>query len=161
MALQEGRSHDIVWDISNILNDVAEAGVVVCYKAANPGSGEALGNTAGQVTLLTNPSGAVPAGVLMAPFANVDQTLQILNWHKDEHDLGDPAPLCLRGYIVTNKIIGTPSVGNVAYLSSSGNFNPVKEANGGTVATPPVGRFLSPKDENGYAKIHVNLPWMS
>lgn len=161
MALHEGRSSVLEWKVDCSLHAAADAGVMTVYDTTNFGSGEGLGDAHGRVSVQANPSGYIPAGVLMANFVDIDQTQQIRNYHQDEHVLGDQAPLATKGYIVTNKIIGTPSPGNVAYLSSSGNFNPVKEANGGVVATPPVGRFETKKDENGYAKISINLPWMN
>jgi hypothetical protein len=56
---------------------------------------------------------------------------------------------------------GSPSAGDPAYLTAAGEVTKTVSATGGVVATPPVGRFMSTKDEDGYAKVEINLPSVS
>lgn len=140
-------------DISFTLSDVAERGVVLCYSTA--GSGQALGNKAGVATLASNPSGLKPLGMLLQDFVSVDQTKYHRNYHKVEQVLGDNAEIMRKGWVVTNKLSGTPGKGDTAYLTTSGQVTPT---NGGAVATPKVGEFMGGKDEDGYVKVYIDLP---
>lgn len=118
------------------------------------GSGEAMDNSSAVVGYVTAPSGAVPIGVLMNDVVSIDQTRQHLNQHKDEVQVNSKVTLMKRGVVVTNMIAGTPAAGDRAYLTGTGiisNTQPINEA-------PIVGRFLSIKDQNGYAKVHIDLP---
>lgn len=118
------------------------------------GSGEALDNSSAVVGYATSPSGQVPLGVLMNDVVSIDQTRQHLNQHKDEVQVNSKVTLMKQGTVVTNMIAGTPAAGDRAYLTGTGiitNTQPINEA-------PIVGRFLSVKDQNGYAKVHILLP---
>lgn len=158
MALLEGRGARLEYDISNIINEaVSEPGVIACFKTANYGSGEALGQTAGQLEVPASSSGALPAGAVMVKVVDVDETLQIRNYHNDSMTVGDPVQICVRGVLTTNTIVGAPTPGATAYLLSSGYIGPTLNADGGLAATPKVGRFESQVDENGYAKVRIEL----
>jgi hypothetical protein len=70
---------------------------------------------------------------------------------------GGKVTVLRKGYVVTNNIFGTPTAGAAAYAAA--------HAAGGSAAgdiatsgTYQIGRFLSTKDEDGYAKVEVNLP---
>jgi hypothetical protein len=145
-------------DISNVCNDVvSQQGLVLCY--GNAGSGNAMvdGNQ-GTVTLAASPSGKVPAGLILATFVNIDQTRQHRNFHKSEQVIGEKAPLLTKGWVVTDQVTGTPTVGATAYLTANGVLTPTVSATGGIAATPKVGIFKSILDEAGFAKVEVNLP---
>ena len=81
-----------------------------------------------------------------------------LNQYKDEVQLGGKVTVLTRGWVVTNKVTGTPSAGDLAYASeTSGEISTVAadaEASGNLA----LGRFMSAKDADGYAKVYVNLP---
>lgn len=144
------------YDIHHILNDVAEAGVTLCYSTA--GSGVAAGDSGGVAQLAANPSGLVPLGMLENDFVNIDETQFHRNYHKNEHVIGDPCTAVRKGWMVTNKIIGNPTAGETAYLGASGNLTRAFNVNGGLVATPKIGMWLGAKDADGYAKVSINLP---
>jgi hypothetical protein len=129
-------------DISLVCNDVHEKGTVLIYGPAASGS----------------PSGYKVAGLSLANFVDIDQTRVHRNFHKDEQVIGEKAPLLRKGYVVTNKVTGSPTVGDKAYLTVSGLLTPTVSAGGGEVATPRVGTFAGAKDENGYVKVYVELP---
>lgn len=144
-------------DTTNICNDVvAEKGLFLCY--GNPGSGSALVDVnQGTVTLAASASGKTPAGMSLSTFVNIDQTRVHRNFQKDEQVVGEKAALVTKGYLVTDQILGTPTVGAKAYLGASGKATATWVSN---LVTPPVGQFKSILDEAGFAKIEVNLPFL-
>lgn len=153
MALK-GERHIVIDDISFFMNEVAERGGVAMYSAG--GSGAALDQGEALVTYAAESSGNTPAGLLLGDMVNKDLTRTHLNFHKDEAQLNSKVRLLKRGWAVTNKISGTPAAGNICYVTDSGVLTPSIGA-GGLVDTPIVGRFLSAKDEDGYAKVSINL----
>ena len=164
MALK-GDRHEFQVDISFFNNDVAEKGLVLVYgpgggSGTGPtgGSGIALDNTKQIASVAANPSGLRPAGLLLNNQVNIDQTRQHINYHRDEMIAGGKCALLRQGWVVSNKITGTPSAGNKAYLGANGLVTPTVSSNGGTAATPQVGEFMSSADEDGYAKVAIHLP---
>lgn len=156
MALKQDRLI-VQTEINSICNDVSVKGQIPVYGTA--GSGSAVPDyKAGTVSIASNPSGFIPAGLLLANFVNIDTTRQHRNFHKDEQLIGEKAPLLTQGWVSTNQFVGTPTLGQTAYLSSSGFVTPTVHATGGTVATPKVGQFQSIVDEDGYIKLAVHLP---
>jgi hypothetical protein len=155
MALK-GDRYEFETDISRTCESATERGVVLCGLTA--GSGAALGATAGKADLMADPSGKVPAGMLMNDVVSVDETRYHRNFQKDEHKVGERCRLLRKGWVVTNKISGTPTDGATAYLTTNGQVTPTLSATGGLVATPKVGQFRGIKDEDGYAKVDINLP---
>jgi hypothetical protein len=118
--------------------------------------GEAL------VTYAALPSGKVPVGLLLNDMVNIDLTRQHLNQHKDEVQKGGKVTLLRKGYVVTNSIEGdSPSAGDPAYVAHSGNLAVSDLSNDDTDddgSTRLVGRFLSGVDQDGYAKVYIDLP---
>lgn len=155
MALRPQRDY-VHGEISYTLNDVAAPGVVLVH--STQGSGIAQGDVAGVVTLSASPSGTTVAGVLMQNFVNINQTTTHRNFYKDEQVIGERCNLMTKGWVVTDKVTGTPALGNKAYLTANGVVTPTLSTTGGLVATPFVGRFGGAKDEDGYVKLEVNLP---
>jgi hypothetical protein len=160
MALKPDR-FIIQEDVAFRLRDVAAKGKFLVFGSGNAvatnvnaGSGVAMDSPYGFVALVSNPSGFVPAGCLMNNFVNIDTSLYHINYYKDEHVIGDKCTLLRKGWVVTNCVTGTPKTGDGAYLTSNGEVTPT---NTGSVQTPQVGQFLSAKDENGYAKVQINL----
>lgn len=150
MALK-GDRHELDTDISYFMNETASRGVVV--SVSTQGSGAAMDNASAVATVAAEASGAIALGVLMNDVVNIDQTRQHLNWHKDEVQQGSKVTILTKGFVVTDQISGTPSAGDVAYLADSGL---IAGSQDGTA--PAIGRFLSTKDADGYAKVSVNLP---
>ena len=104
-------------------------------------------------TVAASASGAAALGVLLNDVVDIDQTRQHLNWHKDEVQKGSKVTILTKGFVVTDKISGTPTAGQTAYLSASGLIKGTQDT-----GAPAIGRFLSTKDADGYAKVAVNLP---
>lgn len=146
-------------DTTNICNSVVpQKGACATYLTA--GSGSAINDVnQGFVALPSNPSGLTPAGIFLSTFVNIDQTRQHRNFHKDEQVVGEKAPLMTKGWLVTDQVLGTPTVGQTAYISATSGFlTPTVSATGGIAATPKVGMFKSVADENGFVKVEVQLP---
>jgi len=158
MALKSDRL-ELQTDISFFYNDgaVTRGGVVVHDTTA--GSGAAMDQGVNLVKYKTVAETDVPVGILLNDVVNKDLTRTHLNQHKDEVQKGGKVTILRKGYVVTNNITGTPSAGSVAYAdkSSAGNIcdNAGTAVASGNLA---IGRFLSSKDEDGYAKVEVNLP---
>lgn len=158
MALKNNR-YELATDISFFMNEVATRGGIAV--ASTAGSGAALDQSAALVTYAANSSGQYVRGMLLNDMVNLDLTRQHLNQHKDEVQMGGKVTLGVQGWWVTNMIIGSPAKGDIAVLCSSGNVTPISQANSFTgtwnkALNPPVGKFWSTLDEDGYAKVFVN-----
>lgn len=159
MALKSDRS-TLQTDISFFMNEAATRGGVVSLSTG--GSGAAMDQGAALVTYKAVPSGAVPVGLLVNDMVNIDLTRQHLNQHKDEVQKGGKVTLVTKGWVVTNSLEGAaPSAGSPAYLAHSGNLAIADLSNDDTDddgSTRLVGRFLSSPDQDGYAKVFIDLP---
>jgi len=157
MALKSDRS-TLQTDISFFMNEAATRGGVVALSTA--GSGAAMDNGTSLVTYSATGSGVKPMGLLMNDMVSIDLTRQHLNQHKDEVQAGGKVTLLQKGWVVTSNIEGTdPNGGDLAYLAHSGNIavSPLGD-NTDSGAKTVVGRFLSDLDEDGYAKVYIDLP---
>jgi hypothetical protein len=150
MALK-GDRHELDTDISFFLNETAEKGQVV--SVSTQGSGAAMDNSSALATVAAEASGAVALGVLLNDMVNIDQTRQHINWHKDEVQKGGKVTILTKGFVVTDQISGNPTAGQVAYLADSGLIAGTQDG-----TAPAIGRFLSTKDADGFAKVSINLP---
>lgn len=150
MALLKGRREDVI-EGSFFMNATAAAGLCVSFSTG--GSGEALDDAAALAAAVTNPSGAVPLGILLYDVVNLDLTKQHINYLKPEVQVGNKVPILRRGWICTDRIVGNPVAGNTCYLNGTGMVS-ASQAGG----APAIGTFLSSKDADGFAKVEVNLP---
>lgn len=158
MALKTDRS-TLQTDISFFMNEAATRGGVAVISTG--GSGASMDNGSALVTYAAAPSGKVPVGLLVNDMVNIDLTRQHLNQHKDEVQKGGKVTLLSKGWVVTSNIEGTdPNAGDVAYLAHSGNIASSNIGGDSTIsgARLVVGRFLSDIDEDGYAKVYIDLP---
>ncbi len=142
-------------DISYFLNEVAERGVIVSVNTG--GSGIAMDSPANLATVKATSVNARPLGLLMNDFVDVDPTRTPVNWFKDQHKLGDKCTILTQGWVVTNKIVGTPLAGQVAVLASSGSIAAVAVGTADSANSPIVGRFRSNVSEDGFAKVYIDL----
>ena len=149
MALKADR-YELQTDISFFYNaGTATRGGVVCHDST-AGTGASMDQG---VNLVKYSTSGVPVGVLLNDVVNKDLTRTHLNQHKDEVQKGGKVTVLRKGYVVTNNVTGTPSAGADAYRCT------VTAGNLSTVASGvKVGAFLTSKDEDGYAKVEVNLP---
>jgi hypothetical protein len=159
MALKSDRSV-LDTDISFFMNEAATRGGIASVSTG--GSGAAMDQGEALVTYAALPSGAVPVGLLLNDMVNIDLTRQHLNQHKDEVQKGGKVTLLRKGYVVTSNLEGTsPSAGDPAYVAHSGNLATSDLSSDDTDddgSTRLVGRFLSGVDQDGYAKVYIDLP---
>ena len=156
MALKGDRFEGVT-DVSFFNNDEDKAkGGIACLVTG--GSGVALDQSKALVSYAATASGNIPVGLLLNDMVNIDQTRQHINFHKNEVQKGGKCTLLTQGWVLTNMVDGTPTAGAPAYLGTTGNVTPTQSATGGNAANPPVGRFLSSKDEDNYVKLEVHLP---
>lgn len=144
-------------DVTLTCESAASRGVTLVHLTA--GSGIALGDSAGKADLKADPSGYKVAGILMNDVVSIDETLYHRNFHKDTTKVAERCTILRKGTVTTDKVTGSPTAGSTAYLTANGVLTPTKSTTGGLVATPPVGEFKGLKDENGYAKVDINLPF--
>ena len=157
MALKTDRN-TLQTDISFFMNEAATRGGVVCLSTA--GSGASMDNGSALVTYAASASGKVPVGLLVNDMVNIDLTRQHLNQHKDEVQKGGKVTLLQKGWVVTSNLEGTdPNGGDLAYIAHSGNIAASDIiTDHGDAHDRIVGRFLSDVDEDGYAKVYIDLP---
>lgn len=165
MALK-GDRNVVTTDISFFMNEAAERGGIVCLSTA--GSGAAMDQAAALVTYSASPSGRMPVGMLLNDMVDIDQTKYHINFHKDQMIKGSKVTVAHEGVFITNRIYTgyTPVAGAVATVGMSGYLSGITSAGAAgagmvtdeSVENARVGRWLSTKDEDGYAKVYVKLP---
>ena len=149
MALRPDRVEHYT-DLSFFMNETAERGVICTHNTG--GSGAAMDDSSAVVRVATAMS-QEPAGLLLNDVVNIDLTRQHLNYHKDEVQIGSKVLLLRQGTVVTDQISGTPVIGESAHFDPNGLL--VTSSQDST--SDPVGRFLSTKDSDGYAKVDINI----
>lgn len=155
MALKSDR-YELQTDISFFYNEgTATRGGVVVHDTA--GSGAAMDQGVNLVKYAQVTSASRPVGILLNDVVNKDLTRTHLNQHKDEVQKGGKVTVLRKGYVVTSNVSGSPSAGDPAYAChvTAGNLRPDSPGSSGVLQ---VGRFLTSKDADGYAKVEVNLP---
>jgi hypothetical protein len=175
MALKADR-HELQTDISFFMNEVATRGGVASLDASVLGnlngvgsSGAAMDQSQALVKYVATRSaasagsGIVPVGILLNDMVNLDLTRQHINWHKDEVQKGGKVTLLKKGWVVTDKIYPghSPKAGDIAFVGHSGLIGvsmTIADQSDLSGEGFVVGRFMSKKDEDGYAKVEVNLP---
>jgi|TARA_B100000749_G_scaffold209045_1_gene164027 hypothetical protein len=156
MALKADR-HELDTDISFFYNEgTAERGGVVVLDTV--GSGAAMDQAGAKVKYAVATNALFPVGILLNDVVNLDLTRQHINWHKDEVQKGGKVTVLKKGWVVTNLIAGTPAAGLGAFVDdgTAGYIATAAEVADGKYIQ--IGRFMSTKDEDGYAKVEVNLP---
>ena len=157
MALKADR-HVETTDISFFYNEgTATRGGVVVYCHQNTASGAAMDQGANLVKYKTPVATDVPVGILLNDVVNKDLTRTHLNEHKDEVQKGGKVTIMTKGWVITSAVTGTPTPGAMAYASTTGSIGTTAGI-GYASGNLAVGRWMSYKDSDGYAKLHVNLP---
>ena len=156
MALKADR-RIIDTDVSYFYNYTADAGVVLCQSTA--GSGSAMDSARNVAVIAATVSGAIPVGLLLQEVVSIDLTKFHINDQKDQVASGNKVTLLTKGWAVTNKLTDPVHASSGAVLAANGTLTDGKQYYGSydAVVTPKVGRFLSNKDEDGYAKVYIDL----
>lgn len=160
MALKADRYEEST-DISFFYTASAVSrGGVVCLDTVSA-SGAALDQGDNTVSYQQAAASDVPVGILLNDVVDKDLTRTKLNQYKDEVQLGGKVTVMTRGWVVTNMVDGSPDAGDLAYASDAGG-TAGKISNSAANATASgnlaIGRFMSAKDSDGYAKVFINLP---
>lgn len=156
MALKSDRN-ELQTDISFFYNDSTATRGGVAVHDTTAGSGSAMDQGVNLVKYAIVTATNVPVGILLNDVVNKDLTRTHLNQYKDEIQKGGKVTLLRKGYVVTSNITGTPAAGDTAFAChvTAGN---IRKDSPGSSGALKIGRFLSSKDEDGYAKVEVNLP---
>lgn len=136
-----------------------KAGAVAAVKgglvsATTPTSGVGY-NGVGVATYAANPSGAMVLGVALDEVVDYGTKL-VRNPYAETVNVNDALSIGKEGWIVTDMVYPgqTPTAGQPAYLGHSGYFSNTQTP----AQAPKVGRFETAKDEDGFAKVSLNIP---
>ena len=136
----------------------ATRGGVACLDLLSA-SGAAMDQGDNTVSYQTAAATDVPVGILVNDVVNKDLTRTHLNFYKDEVQKCGKVTILNRGWVVTSNVDGSPSPGDMAYASAAVAGNIANTAaNAQASGNLAIGRFMSAKDSDGYAKVYVNLP---
>jgi len=149
MALRPDRQ-EIVTDISFFMNETAERGIIVT--ALTQGSGSAMDDSSAAVQV-ANTTEEKPVGVLLNDVVNLDLTRQHINYAKDEMQQGGKVTILRIGTVVTDQISGAITMGDAAHFGEDGQLT----AATASATSIQVGRWLSKKDADGFAKVAINI----
>ena len=163
MALKADRYEEST-DVSFFYNEgTATRGGVVVLADLGQASGAALDQGENLVKYKLATKDDVPVGILLNDVVNKDLTRTHVNHHKDEVQKGGKVTVMTRGWVVTSNVEGTPKAGELAFASHVDGGGTAGNICNGTFFAPQsgelaIGRFMSRKDADGYAKVYVNLP---
>lgn len=132
---------------------VADRGGVVVHQTA--GSGASMDQGVNLVKYKTAVNGDIPVGILLNDVVNKDLTRTHLNVYKDEVQLGGKVTILRKGYVVTNMIDNVAVAGGQTAYASTVNAGNISNSG---LSTQVIGKFMTSKDADGYAKVAVNLP---
>ena len=156
MALK-GDRNIVATEVGYFMSEVASQGVIVAIGTA--GSGVGLDDNDSVATVSASASGAKPLGVLLTEVVDIDLSRLNPNVYKDQVALGGKVSIVNQGWVVTNEITGTPTAGQMAVLGASGTVAGVSlgASTWDAAVQPRVGTFKTSKDQNGYARVYIDL----
>jgi len=159
MALKADRYEEST-DISFFSSSTGVRGMVVCLDAAALAGASGAGMDQGENTVSPQAAAVtdIPVGIILNDVVNKDLTRTHLNQFKDEVQLGGKVTVMTRGWVVTNNVTGTPKAGDLAYASETTGEVSTVAATAAASGNLALGRFMSRKDADGYAKVYINLP---
>ena len=149
MALRPTRNEHLT-DLSFFMDETSERGVMIT--ASSQGSGAAMDQSAAAVQVAAALDDK-PVGLLLNDMVNLDLTRQHINYDQDEMQKGGKVLLLRAGFVVTDQISGAITLGEAAHFVPGGSFCSATASS----HSDQVGRWLSKKDADGYAKIQINI----
>ena len=149
MALRPTRNEHLT-DLSFFMDETAERGLMC--GAITQGSGAAMDQSAAAVKVASALDDE-PVGLLLNDMVNLDLTRQHINYDQDEMQKGGKVLLLRAGFVVTDQISGAITLGEAAHFVPGGSFCSATASS----HSAQVGRWLSKKDADGYAKIQINI----
>lgn len=142
------------------VNSAAERGGVLSIV-----SGSTVGVTVGSYA--ASPSGALPLGILLDDVESLNFAKHPEYRQRNVVALGNVVGVVTKGEVVTDFVNSTDTTiaaGQRAYLYTNGTLatKTFINSNGGNVfednttnGAPLVGRFLGPKDSDGFVKVYI------
>ena len=152
MALRPDRN-EFLTDLSFFMNEVAERGILVVQSTQGSGAAMDQSEAAVKIGSVDDKATDMPVGLLLCDVVNLDLTRQHINYDKDEVQKGSKVLLLRRGFVVTDQISGAITMGEPAHWMGGGQLCSAT-ANSASVQ---VGRWLSKKDADGFAKVEINI----
>ena len=152
MALRPDRN-EFLTDLSFFMDEVAERGILVVASTQGSGAAMAQSEAAGKIGSRADRGSDMPVGLLLNDVVNLDLTRQHINYAKDEVQKGNKVLLLRRGFVVTNMISGDITLGEPAQWVGDGKLCSATAES----TSVQVGRWLSKKDADGYAKVEINI----
>jgi len=149
MALRPDRN-EVVTDISFFMNATAERGIIVT--ASTQGSGAAMDDSTAAVKVAATTADK-PVGLLLNDVVNLDLTRQHINYAKDEVQQGGKVAILRIGTVVTDQISGAITMGDAAHFMDDGTLCSATANSASAV----IGRWLSKKDADNFAKVAINI----
>lgn len=143
---------DFIYDDTISADEVA--GGVVSLKTG--GSGEALDTSSAVVNYHSTGSGVTALGVLVPEISTDNVSTNPRNFHKNRVPKGSKVEIINKGWVVTNRYLGTPTAGSKAELAASGFV--ALGTHTQTTGNVVVGYFMSTPDEDNYVKLYVDCP---
>lgn len=147
-----------ITNIRHICDTTGEAGTLMQLKASQP-TGRAVGQGINDSAPVAVPVTGTPAsgirvlGVLLDDVKGIDPVTQHRNFQRTDQLVGENVCILTDGFVRTNKITGTPSAGDTAYVGANGTFSASQ-----TNSIPAVGKFETSKDTDGFAIVVVKIP---
>ena len=152
MALRPDRQ-ELVTDLSFFMNETAERGLIVVASTAGSGAAMDDSSAAVKINAVADRAADKPVGLLLNDVVNLDLTRQHINYAKDEVQKGSKVALLRVGTVTTDQISGAVTMGDAAHFHNAGQLSSATLSSDSV----QVGRFLSTKDADGFAKVAINI----
>jgi hypothetical protein len=152
MALRPDRN-EVVTDISFFMDEVAERGIVVVQSTQGSGAAMDDSNAAVKIGAFADRASDDPVGILLNDVVNLDLTRQHINFAKDEVQKGGKITALRIGFVVTDQISGSITQGDPCHFMGAGQLCSATANSDSAV----IGRWLSKKDADGFAKVAINI----
>jgi hypothetical protein len=150
MALKGNRKYDEGTEILYVMNEAAEAGIIVVAGS----SGTGMPGDANNVAQVPTTVSGLPVGLLVTDVVSIDLSrhAHLARNHRDEVPIGSPVTLVRDGWVVTDRLQSgvSPTPGQTAYFNSSGFFTNV-------AGSASVGQFLGQPTSDGYVRVDITL----
>ena len=152
MALRPDRN-EFLTDLSFFMDEVAERGILVVQSTQGSGAAMDQSEAAVKIGAVADRATDMSVGLLLCDVVNLDLTRQHINYAKDEVQKGNKVLLLRRGFVVTDQISGAVTMGDPVHWMGGGQLCSATLNN----TSVQVGRFLSKKDADGFAKVEINI----
>ncbi len=149
-------------DIDHFMNAAATRGGIVSVTGTSA-SGIASDQAEAQCGYSATLSGVKPLGILLQDVVNYDLTRQRQNPWRDEVQIGNKVAVAPKCVVVTDFVYPghSPTPGAPAYIGHSGYIaasNVALDHSDTAGAFKVVGQWVTGKNEDGFAKVRINLP---